>query len=107
MTLVSEAKIRARRTHSAPTRKATHDQLVRPPMTMTGTPASTAMPNAPPRVPPMKAAVLKNSALTTLTSRTKPDDWRVKRVFPLKPMLPRTPPETAQAGSGGSTVLAF
>src|ERR1700682_386663 len=32
-------------------------------------------------MPPMKAAVLKKSALATLTSRTRPDDCRVNRVF--------------------------
>src|SRR5579864_3675295 len=80
MTVVSEAKIRARRTQKAPTMKATTDQLVTRPSTTTGTPARTAMPYAPPSVPPMNAAVLKKRALATLTSRTRPDDWRVNRV---------------------------
>src|SRR3974390_2169171 len=82
MTLVSDAKIRARRTHSPPTMNAVYDQLVNGPITMIGTPARTAIWNAPPSVPPMKAEVLKNSALATLTSRTSPDDWRVNRVRP-------------------------
>ena len=74
MTVVSEAKMIARSTQNAPTTNATTDQLVTSPTTTTGTPARTAMPYAPPSVPPMKAAVLKNSALATLTSRTRPDD---------------------------------
>ena len=83
MTLVSEAKMRASRMHRRaddegdprPVGQAAHDHD-------RDTPARTAIWNAPPRVPPMKAEVLKNSALTTLTSRTRPDDWRVNRVRP-------------------------
>jgi hypothetical protein len=44
MTEVREAKMRAKMMQSPPTMKAVHDQLVRPPMTMIGTPPSTAMP---------------------------------------------------------------
>ena len=44
MTVVSEAKISARRTQKAPTMNATYDQLVTMPSTTTGTPARTAMP---------------------------------------------------------------
>ena len=43
MTLVRDAKMSARRTPIAPTPKATHDQLVSPPTTTTGTPARTAI----------------------------------------------------------------
>src|SRR5450432_275422 len=97
MTLVSEAKMIARRTQAAPTMKATHDQFVRPPMTTTGTPARTAMPYAPPSVPPINAAVLKNSALTTLTSRTRPDDCRVNSVLP-ESLIETGTPSTRRRG---------
>src|SRR6266446_5953432 len=97
MTLVSDAKMSASRQQKAPTTKATIDQLVTTPTTTTGRPASTAMPNAPPRVPPMKAAVLKKRALTTLTSRTSPDDWRVKRERPPDGVAIRT--QTLQSHS--------
>ena len=72
----------ASRMHSPPTPKATQDQFVRPPTMTIGIPARAAIWNAPPIVPPMKAEVLKKSALATLTSRTSPDDWRVNRSLP-------------------------
>ena len=86
MTLVSEAKMKASRMHRPPVTTAVTVQLESEPKRTIGTPARTAIPKAPPNVPPMKAAVLKNNALTTLTSRTNPDDWRVKRV--LTPVTP-------------------
>src|SRR5437867_868039 len=64
MTVVSEAKIRARRMPKAPTVNATHAQFVSPPTTAMGTNGRTAIVQAPPTVPPSDARP---------TSGAKPD----------------------------------
>src|SRR3972149_4821902 len=82
MTVAREAKISPRIEAKTPKRMVPQPYVVRVAIVPTGTNESGNESGSHPAPPPTKAHVLKKSALMTLTSRTRPDDWRVNSLPP-------------------------